>query len=101
MTATMIAAVTPNPNHPEAVAEYTSRVVPLIEAAGGKTVRRMQVSKTLFGDAQHALVAIADWPSPESIEGFFSSEAYQVLKPIREKAFLSFNILIAETLRPA
>ena len=95
MTATMIAAVTPNPDHPEAVAEYTSRVAEMIEAAGGRTVRRMTVRKRLFGDAGHELIAIADWPSAAAIEAFFQSDAYSLLKPIRERAFLSFNILIA------
>ena len=66
--------------------QYGAGAGPTIIAHGGELVIRGKVDKALAGSAGHQTVAVARFPSMEALEGWYQSNAYQALIPLRDAA---------------
>ena len=67
-------------------AEYRSKVLETISPWGGEIVFRGQKLKNLSGEGKHLDNVIIRFPNQQALDNWFSSDAYQVLIPIRELA---------------
>ena len=94
--AQVLASLTMNPDHPEAVAAYFDVALPLIEAAGGKMIQRLTLGEQLVGDDIGKIVMLIEYPDRAVIDQLFESDAYRDLIPTRDKAFLQYNVSIIE-----
>ena len=92
--AQVLASLTMNPEQPDAVSAYFETALPLIEAAGGKVIQRLELGDQLVGSARGSLLLLVQYPSRDAIERVFASEAYQKIIPIRDIAFLHYNVSI-------
>ena len=66
--AIMIAMATPNPENPDDTQTYLKGAFPILEAAGGKIVRRVRAEKVIVGEQRFAAALIMEFPSAEAIE---------------------------------
>ena len=66
--------------------EYRSRVPQTLQPWGGELVFRGQQLAVLAGACAHPDIVVIRFPSPEAVQGWFSSAAYQALIPLREHA---------------
>jgi uncharacterized protein (DUF1330 family) len=66
--------------------EYMARVLPQIEAAGGKYLVRGGPHTVYEGDWSPYRLVLVQFPSREAFEGFYYSPAYQDLHAMRDEA---------------
>jgi uncharacterized protein (DUF1330 family) len=87
----------------EALRQYVTGVVPLIQAAGGEVVSRGRPQETVVGDAgtRPDLVAVMRFPNAETIRGFLDSHAYRAHVTYRNDAFEDIRSYIADDLMTA
>lgn len=96
MSAIMIALNTPNPDEAEAMTTYAQGAMPLIKASGGKPVGKFKCAEAITGSGFPQLVLVVEFPSKDAIKALFESAEYKALIPVRDKAFTSFNVCIAD-----
>ena len=92
--ATLVVTALPNPNEMESLQEYLKGVSPLMQAAGGKPVKRLKVEKVIHGNPS-GMVLVMDFDSAAAITEVFESDEYAALIPARDRGFAQVNILIA------
>ncbi len=83
-------------DQPEAVQIYGDGVRPLLAEAGATIAYRGTVAHTLAGKEMPGTVLIIEFEDADAARDFFAQPAYQALIPIREKAFATMQIHIAE-----
>jgi uncharacterized protein (DUF1330 family) len=66
--------------------EYMARVLPQIEAAGGRYLARGGPHTVYEGDWSPYRLVLVQFPSREAFEGFYYSPAYQDLHAMRDEA---------------
>jgi len=66
--------------------EYRSRVPQTLEPWNGELVFRGRQLAVLAGACTHPDIVVIRFPSPEAVQGWFGSAAYQALIPIRTEA---------------
>lgn len=66
--------------------EYRSRVPETLTPWGGELVFRGARLAVLAGVFEHPDIVVIRFPSPQAVHGWFGSEAYQALIPIRTQA---------------
>jgi uncharacterized protein (DUF1330 family) len=71
---------------PEMWAEYTRRVPGTLGPWGAELVFRGKQVAAYSGESQHADIVVIRFPDVASVNGWFSSEAYQSLIPLRQEA---------------
>ena len=91
--ATLVVTAVPNPNEMPSVQEYLKGVMPLLQGAGGKLVKRVKVDKVIKGN-HGGMVLVMDFDSADAITGMFESEDYAALVPGRDRGFAEMNILL-------
>jgi uncharacterized protein (DUF1330 family) len=94
MAIQVIALVTVNDDEPQALAAYIAATFPLMEKAGGKILRRFTVNEVVVGHKPAKSVMIIEYPSREAVDLVFESETYRNIIPIRDIAFLDYNVSI-------
>lgn len=94
MSATLVVTATPNPTDMEAVQSYLKGVMPLLIGAGGTLVKRLKVAQIVNGRPS-GMVLVMDFPSEQTVEDLFASDAYEALIETRDKGFSEMNMLIA------
>ena len=83
---------------PQAFKAYSSKTAALIPHFGGKYITIGRNANTLEGDfGQGMSIVISEWPSRESVEKFWYSEEYQILKKLREGCG-TFNVTLVDDL---
>ncbi|MEM8776761.1 MAG: DUF1330 domain-containing protein [Pseudomonadota bacterium] len=87
---------TPDPDGAQALEEYASSAVPLLTAVGAKPRVRAKVAEQLVGETELQTVFVVEFPSRESVDAVFDSDAYKALIPARSKAFKTLHFLILE-----
>lgn len=92
----VLAILRTNPGQPRALATYLASALPLIEAAGGKVSKQMELGEQLIGKEGISMALLVDYPNREAVDAVFSSPDYKSLIPVREQAFLSYNVSIVE-----
>jgi len=91
---TLVVTAVPNPNEIASVQEYLKGVMPLLQGAGGRLVKRLKVGKTVKGNSS-GMVLVMDFDSATAISGMFESQEYAALVPARERGFSEMNILLS------
>jgi uncharacterized protein (DUF1330 family) len=82
---------------PAAYEAYRTRVPDIISAHGGKILVRGGDPRPLDGTVPHRRRVIVEFDSPEAVETFYHSDAYQAVLPIRQKASNGFVCLLTGT----
>ncbi len=80
---------------PERYLEYTVKVKPAVEAAGGRYLARGGKHKVIEGNWEPKRLVLFEFPSIARAKEFYNSELYRQYKPIREESS-SGNIVIVE-----
>jgi uncharacterized protein (DUF1330 family) len=83
--ATLISA-TVQVKDPVKLKVYVSQVGATIASHGGKMVARGKVVKQITGEVKHQIQAVFEFPSPEAVDTWYASDAYQALIPNRDEA---------------
>jgi uncharacterized protein (DUF1330 family) len=84
MSALMIARITVK--NPEKFQEYISKTTQVAKVYGAELQYRGKTDKTLHGEGNdHSLIIIVKFPSLEKIDEWYSSDAYQPLKALRDE----------------
>lgn len=96
--ATLVVTATPNPAEMASLQAYLQGVMPLLIGAGGKLIKRLQVSQVVHGNPS-GMAMVMDFESQEAIAGIFETEEYKALVPARDKGFKEMNILITQELQ--
>ena len=92
--ATLVVTATPNPNEMASVQDYLKGVMPLLQGAGGRLVKRLKVGATIKGSPS-GMVLVMDFDSASAITSMFDSEEYAALVSARDRGFSEMNILVA------
>ena len=71
---------------PEKLKIYVSQVGATMAPHGGKMVARGKIAKQLAGEVKHQIEALFEFPSPEAVDTWYTSDAYQALIPNRDEA---------------
>jgi uncharacterized protein (DUF1330 family) len=90
---TLVVTAVPSPNEMASVQEYLQGVMPLLQGAGGKLVKRLKVGKTVKGSPS-GMVLVMDFDSADAISEMFQSDDYAALVPARDRGFSEMNILL-------
>lgn len=87
-------------NGQDALEQYATGTIPLIQAAGGEIIFRLRPTVTVVGEqsARPDLVAVMRFDSPGAIRSFLTSEEYRRQVPHRDRAFSEIYSYIAEEL---
>jgi uncharacterized protein (DUF1330 family) len=91
--ATLVVTAVPNPNEMTSVQEYLRGVLPLLQGAGGKPIKRLKVDTVIHGSPS-GMVLVMDFDSADAVTGMFESEDYAALVPVRDRGFAEMNILL-------
>ena len=91
---TVIALLTIAENAPMALAEYLRVTAPLLERAGARITKRFQISEMVAGTAPAQSVLMVEYPSRAAVDQVFNSPEYKSIIPIRDKAFLTYQVSI-------
>ena len=91
--ATLVVTAVPNPDEMASVQAYLQGVMPLLQGAGGKLVKRLKVGEVINGKPS-GMVLVMDYDSDEAITKLFASDDYAALIPERDKGFAEMNILL-------
>ena len=95
MTSLVITA-TPNSNEMAAMKEYVEGAMPIVQKNGGKPAKNLKVTNPVYGEASYQIVSVIDFPTEDAIHAFFGDPAYRDLVKVRQRAFTSFDAVIAE-----
>ena len=98
MSATLVVLAIPNPAARDAEREYLAGVLPMLERAGGRDARRLRVDGILAGNADYSRLLVMEFPSAEMLRALFESAEYQALVPLRNRAFVRIDMLVAQAL---
>ena len=90
---TLVVTAVPNPNEMASVQEYLQGVLPLLQDAGGRLVRRLKIDKVIHGNPS-GMALVMDFDSADAITEMFESDDYAALVPVRDKGFSEMNILL-------
>ncbi|NQZ76445.1 MAG: DUF1330 domain-containing protein [Ekhidna sp.] len=88
----LIVNATPNPDNQQHIEAYTGGVLPLLQNAGGKDLRRAKLANVVKGEAKYPLFLFMEFEDGTKVDALFQSEEYKELIPHREKAFAELNI---------
>ncbi|MFZ1661917.1 MAG: DUF1330 domain-containing protein [Paracoccaceae bacterium] len=70
----------------EQFAQYRAVVLPTLEAFGGRFLARGGRFTVVEGKVPHERIVVLEFPSREAAEGWYASEAYQKILPMRLNA---------------
>ena len=94
MTAFVVAQV--NIKIPEKFQEYAQHAAESMKPFGGELVVRGKKTKHLAGETHFENTAVISFPDEASINGWYESESYQKIIPLRNEAaeitITSFNV---------
>ena len=93
--ATLVVTAVPKPEEMASVQEYLQGVLPLLQGAGGKVVKRLKVDKLIHGNPS-GMVLVMDFDSAEAITKMFESDDYAALVPVRDRGFSEMNIQLTQ-----
>ena len=71
---------------PETYSKYTSKTPEVIMQHGGRFIVRGGTVDPREGDAPLGRVVVIEFPSLDAARGFYESEAYRALIPVRQAA---------------
>jgi len=92
----LVITATINPANMGDVAEYMTKVRPMLEAAGGELIFRGKITDKVIGDGGYGLVFIMRFKDADSIRQFFAGDDFNTLIEVRDRGFSSYNVSIAD-----
>ena len=96
MTITVLATVTFADNQGDALAAYLEVTAPLLERAEAKVTRMFDLNEIIVGTRQAKRLIVVEYPSRAAVDLVFNSPEYKALIPVRDKAFTTYDIAIAD-----
>lgn len=96
MPVTVIAMVTFAEDEIDALRQYLEVTRPLLDRANAKIVKQFTLNEVVVGHRPAKRILIVDYPDREAVDRVFKSREYQELILIRDKAFTTYEISIAE-----
>lgn len=84
MNAFVIATITVK--NPEKMKEYAAAAGPTVAAHGGEMLLRGSFSTALAGKSDPHMTGVMRFPDLATAEGWYASNAYQAIIPLREEA---------------
>ena len=79
---------------PERYPDYSSQTESTLEPFGGRFIVRGPEVQQLEGEWSPGRVVVIEFPDRESAQGWWDSEAYEAIKPIRREASTGNLILV-------
>jgi uncharacterized protein (DUF1330 family) len=92
MPLTVIAQVTFNEDNPQALAKYLDATTPLLESVNARITNRFRISESVVGESLSEWVLLVEYPDRAAVNSVFNSIEYQEIIPIRDQAFLSYQV---------
>lgn len=96
MTVTVVALLSINEAEPAALGEYFRITTPLLDRAKARIVRRFTLNEALVGKRPAQMAVIVEYPDRAAVDMVFQSDAYRSAIPYRDKAFLKYEVSVAE-----
>ena len=96
MPITVIAVVSFAEGELDALKRYLEVTAPLLEKAKAKVVKQFTLNEVVVGCRPAKQVLIVEYPDREAVDQVFNSQEYRELVPIRDRAFSTYEISIAE-----
>ncbi len=66
--------------------QYVAGVAESLATFDSKIIFRGQLEKVLAGEQPHSLVVVIEFPDHATLDAWFTSEKYQALIPVRDRA---------------
>ena len=66
--------------------QYIAGVAESLAPFDSKIIFRGQLEKVLAGEQPHSLVVVIEFPDHATLDAWFTSEKYQALIPVRDRA---------------
>ena len=63
--------------------EYVSKVIPTINAGGGRILGFDEAAEAIEGEVDHPRTVILEFPSKEAFRAWYDSADYQAILPLR------------------
>jgi uncharacterized protein (DUF1330 family) len=80
---------------PEGYSGYTAHTVASLEPYGGRFVVRGGAAEVLEGDWEPSRLVVIEFPDTDAAHGWYASEAYQAILPIRHAHSTGRLVLVA------
>ncbi|HAN30708.1 MAG TPA: DUF1330 domain-containing protein [Myxococcales bacterium] len=78
-------SVTVKVKNPDRLKEYISQVPGTMAPFSAKMIGRGKVAKSLDGERSHHIEALFEFPDAAAIDGWYNSDAYQAIIPLRNQ----------------
>ena len=85
--------------NPERYKDYTAQTEGTLAPFGGRFIVRGPEVQQLEGEWSPGRVVVIEFPDRESAQGWWDSEAYEAIKPIRREASTG-NLILVEGYSP-
>lgn len=92
----MITQVTIAEGENAALAQYLEVTSRLFDEVGAKVVQRFNLTDVVPGHRPAKSIIIVAFPCRDAVELVFSSQSYQELIPVRDRAFEIYSVTIAD-----
>jgi uncharacterized protein (DUF1330 family) len=70
---------------PSRLKDYIAQVPATMAPFDAKMLSRGKLSKTLNGELTHQIEAVFEFPSEDALNGWYNSDAYQAIIPLRDE----------------
>ena len=88
----------PNPENMAGFQLYLSKIIPIFQNAGGKSLGRYKTTEQVMGTSGIKASAVFEFPSPEAIKEMLAGEEFTALNQLRSEAYKKVDLLICEAL---
>ncbi len=78
----------------EMLDQYVSKVMPTIQAGGGRILGFDESAEVIEGEIAHPRTVILEFPSQEAFRSWYDSADYQAIIPLRQESTPGTLILV-------
>lgn len=93
----VIASLKINPDEPEAVEEYFGTMMPLADKVGARLLQKIEIQEPIVGGWDMETILQLKYPDRTAVSRIFDSTQYQSIVPVRDRAFLKYDVCIVGT----
>jgi uncharacterized protein (DUF1330 family) len=93
----VIASLKVNPDQLDAVEEYFSTMMPIAEKIGARVLQKIEIREPIVGGTEMETILQVEYPDRKSVSKVFDSVEYKQLIPVRDRAFLKYDVCIVGT----
>lgn len=101
MTITVLATITFEDGQNEALTTYLEVTAPLLERAKAQVMQMFDLKEAIVGNGPAKRLIVVEYPDRASVDLVFNSPEYKAIIPIRDKAFSTYEVTIADQLSSA